>query len=149
MTSIARILLLPLLLFAAACSSTTRLPPIPDGVNRIQVSARVGCDQPRLGTGHGCSTIEDPARIRAITAAVNDFPKGWSMPWYGAPILPIRVEFYRDEELIESVGLGEFTLERQMFLSRRIPDGEAARLLELIGLTQTQLLYRPDDQTPD
>lgn len=132
-----------------ACATTEELSPVAQGVDEIRVSAWVGCDQPRAGTGFGCSTITDPARIRDLVAFVDERPNGWSTPWYGAPIHPVRVEFYRGDSLVESLGVSAYSIERRIFLSRPIASDEVDQLMVLLELDRSHLRFRMDDPIPE
>lgn len=88
----------------------TALRPIAPDVNEVRVIARVGCDQPNLGTGDLCSVIADPARIERIITFVDARPNKWSTPWAGAPIHPVHIQFYRDVTSLNPLGFPRLRL---------------------------------------
>ncbi|MBB5660094.1 hypothetical protein [Brevundimonas halotolerans] len=120
------------------------LPPLSADIDEVHVVARVHCTEPRLGSGNLCHVISDPDRIAAIRAFIDARPDGWSTPFGGAPIHPVRIEMYREGKLIESVGFSQASVERGMFLSRRVDDAEVDQLLSLIGLDRSHLRFARD-----
>lgn len=146
-----RLMALAGLLLVAGClqlEPPVELPPLPSDVDEVHIVARVQCTQPRAYSGDLCHVIADPARIDLIQSFLDERLDGWSTPIAGAPIHPVRIEFYRDGELIEAVGLSSTSIERRMFLSRRIEPAEVDELLVLIGLERSHLRFRLDDPVP-
>jgi hypothetical protein len=139
-------------LMSAGCIHTeppVSLPPVAEGVGEVRVVARVGCSQPSPGSGDLCSVISSPEGVASIVAFVNARPDGWSTPFAGAPIHPVRIEFYRDGRFVEALGLSAFSIERRTFLSRRASRAEVDEVLGLVGLDRSNLRFRLDDPIPE
>ena len=136
------------ILASAGCAliePPTALSPVAQGVDAVHVVSRVGCSQPQPGSGDLCGVISDPESIAKVIAFVNARPAGWSMPFDGAPIHPVHIEFYREGQFIESLGVSAYSIERRTFLSRRVTDAEVDEVLGLVGLERSHLRFRTDD----
>ncbi|MBX3476134.1 MAG: hypothetical protein KF910_00840 [Brevundimonas sp.] len=125
------------------------LPSVVDGVDEIHVVANVGCTAPTLGTGYLCNSITDGARIERIVAFVNARPNRWIMPWAGAPIHPIRIEFRKDGRHQETFGISASSFERATFFSQHATRAEVDEALDLVGLERSNLRFDPEDQIPE
>jgi hypothetical protein len=105
------------------------------GFERFQRATRV-----EITTNHNqvLRNIEKLADVRALVEFTQAYKDGWSTPWAGAPIAPVRVNFYQREQFLGDFGIGEGFLAAQGcggFQSRSISSEERARLIQLFGVS--------------
>ena len=135
-------------LMVAGCIKTEppiSFPPIDSGISEVRVYATVGCDGPSQGSSDLCAVITDSTRIQGLVSFVNARPDGWTTPWAGAPIHPVRIEFRRGDEFDRYIGVGPSSIEPGTFLSRRVSDEEVDEILGLSGLDRSHLRFRSSD----
>lgn len=81
--------------------------------------------------------VSDPETIRLLAAWLGGREEGWYVPRDGVRIVRLRLNFYRDEQTMGSVGLGRKYLvaqRRGTFAQRDAAPGDRAEALAILGV---------------
>lgn len=85
--------------------------------------------------------IENPEKVQALAAFVNERLDGWGTPWYSAPIPEVKIQFYDGETLTGTFGSGPnfFSRTQMSWLSRSASSAEVRQFLNLVGVDPAKL----------
>jgi hypothetical protein len=94
----------------------------------------------RTRDGALVKTIRDGAQIRQAIAFIERYQSGWKDPVTGPVVPTFMLTFFKGDEGISGFGVGGRYIVSHPptagFWSRTVPEEEATRLLEQLGLNQ-------------
>jgi hypothetical protein len=112
---------------------------VPAQTHEVVLADLVDADEIRItdNLNREHARVSDPEAIRRLADWLGEHEDGWYVPRDGVRIVRLRLNFYRDEKTMGSVGLGRKYLvaqRRGTFAQRDAAPGDRAEALAILGV---------------
>lgn len=107
--------------------------------HEVTLTDLVDADEIRItdNLNRDLARVTDADAIRRLVAWLGEREEGWYVPRDGVRIVRVRLNFYRDDKTMGSVGLGRKYLvaqRRGTFAQRDAAPGDRAEALAILGV---------------